>query len=305
MNYYHKPVLLKESIDHLVTDKHGIYVDVTFGGGGHSYEILKKLKDKAILIALDKDYKAIQNNSIIDKRFYLFHENFVHIKHMLKKLHIEKISGLLADLGISSTQIDDPERGFTHQKNCILDMRMDQNNAYTAIDVLNKSSKEKLLQIFFDYGDFKNAKNIAEKILENRLKKPIITTFDLVNIFLRKKKSFKCRKRFFSRIFQAIRIEVNNEINVYKNLLFESSSFIMKGGRLVILTYHSIEDRITKYFLKRGVFFNERIKREDQKIKNIILPFKMVCKKVIRPNRQEIINNPRSKSAKLRIAEKL
>ncbi|AWU45443.1 16S rRNA (cytosine(1402)-N(4))-methyltransferase RsmH [Blattabacterium punctulatus] len=298
--YYHKPVLLKESIDNLVTDKNGIYIDVTFGGGGHSYEILKKLDRKAILIALDQDEESIKNNFIKDKRFHLFQKNFIHIKNVLKKLHIEKVSGLLADLGISSFQMDNPIRGFSHQLNCPLDMRMNQNiNSYSALHVINKYSKNELFNIFYKYGDFKNAVKITEKILERRLKKPITTTLDLKNIFFLKKSSFNKRKKFFSRLFQSIRIEVNNEINILKNFLLESSEVILPGGRISVISYHSIEDRITKYFFKTGLFKPKNSNQID------IIPFKMIHKKVIKPSIQEIIDNPRSRSARLRIAEKL
>ncbi|AWU42703.1 16S rRNA (cytosine(1402)-N(4))-methyltransferase RsmH [Blattabacterium punctulatus] len=298
--YYHKPVLLKESIDNLVTDKNGIYIDVTFGGGGHSYEILKKLDRKAILIALDQDEESIKNNFIKDKRLHLFQKNFIHIKNVLKKLHIEKVSGLLADLGISSFQMDNPIRGFSHQLNCPLDMRMNQNiDSYSALHVINKYSKNELFHIFYKYGDFKNAVKITEKILERRLKKPIKTTLDLKNIFFLKKSSFNKRKKFFSRLFQSIRIEVNNEINILKNFLLESSEVILPGGRISVISYHSIEDRITKYFFKTGFFKPKNSSQID------IIPFKMIHKKVIKPSIQEIMDNPRSRSARLRIAEKL
>ncbi|AWU45988.1 16S rRNA (cytosine(1402)-N(4))-methyltransferase RsmH [Blattabacterium punctulatus] len=298
--YYHKPVLLKESIDNLVTDKNGIYIDVTFGGGGHSYEILKKLDRKAILIALDQDEESIKNNFIKDKRFHLFQKNFIHIKNVLKKLHIEKVSGLLADLGVSSFQMDNPIRGFSHQLNCPLDMRMNQNiDSYSALHVINKYSKNELFHIFYKYGDFKNAVKITEKILERRLKKPIKTTLDLKNIFFLKKSSFNKRKKFFSRLFQSIRIEVNNEINILKNFLLESSEVILPGGRISVISYHSIEDRITKYFFKTGFFKPKNSSQID------IIPFKMIHKKVIKPSIQEIMDNPRSRSARLRIAEKL
>ncbi|AWU43250.1 16S rRNA (cytosine(1402)-N(4))-methyltransferase RsmH [Blattabacterium punctulatus] len=298
--YYHKPVLLKESIDNLVTDKNGIYIDVTFGGGGHSYEILKKLDRKAILIALDQDEESIKNNFIKDKRFHLFQKNFIHIKNVLKKLHIEKVSGLLADLGVSSFQMDNPIRGFSHQLNCPLDMRMNQNiDSYSALHVINKYSKNELFHIFYKYGDFKNAVKITEKILERRLKKPIKTTLDLKNIFFLKKSSFNKRKKFFSRLFQSIRIEVNNEINILKNFLLESSEVILPGGRISVISYHSIEDRITKYFFKTGFFKPKNSSQID------IIPFKMIHKKVIKPSIQEIRDNPRSRSARLRIAEKL
>ncbi|WP_185858737.1 16S rRNA (cytosine(1402)-N(4))-methyltransferase RsmH [Blattabacterium cuenoti] len=292
--YHHRPVLLKESIENLITDKNGIYVDATFGGGGHSNAILKKLNKRGTLIALDQDKESIKNNLIKDERFHLFHNNFIHIQDILNKNYIEKVSGILVDLGVSSLQIDNPKRGFSYRWNCILDMRMNQESWYSARNVLNECSKKELFHIFREYGEFKNAKNIAEKILKKRLKKQITTTLDLINLFFIKR-SFK-KKRFFSRLFQSIRIKVNNEINLFKYFLLESSKIILPKGRIAIISYHSIEDRITKYFFKKGVIENQ--------INFEILPFKMIHKKVIKPTLQEIINNPRSRSAKLRIAEK-
>ncbi|WP_185852387.1 16S rRNA (cytosine(1402)-N(4))-methyltransferase RsmH [Blattabacterium cuenoti] len=295
LQYHHKPVLIKESIENLITHKNGIYVDATFGGGGHSNAILKKLDKKATLIALDQDKESIKKNFIKDKRFHLFHNNFIHIRDILNKNRIYKISGILADLGISSLQMDNITRGFSNQYNCILDMRMNQESFYSAQNVLNECSKQELFHIFYEYGEFKNAKKIAEKILKERLKKNITTTLDLVHIFFIKG-SFKKRKRFFARLFQSIRIEVNNEINVLKNFLLESSKILLPGGRIAIISYHSIEDRIIKFFFKKGIIIN--------KINFKTIPFKMIHKKVIKPSFQEIINNPRSRSARLRIAEK-
>ncbi|WP_185874052.1 16S rRNA (cytosine(1402)-N(4))-methyltransferase RsmH [Blattabacterium cuenoti] len=296
---YHYPVLLKESIENLITDRNGIYVDVTFGGGGHSSAILKKLEKKAILIALDQDKESIKNNLIKDKRFYLLHKNFIHIRSILKKYNIEKVSGILADLGLSSYQIYNYKRGFSHKFNCTLDMRMNQKIPISALQIINQYSKKKLFHIFYKYGEFKNAIQIAEKILKKREKKPIITTWDLMNIFFLKKLSFKKKKKFLSRLFQSIRIEVNNEINNLKNFLLESSKIILPGGRIAIISYHSIEDRITKFFFKKGVFKNQEIPRCYS------IPFKMIHKKVIKPTIQEIKINPKSRSARLRIAEKL
>ncbi|WP_185851781.1 16S rRNA (cytosine(1402)-N(4))-methyltransferase RsmH [Blattabacterium cuenoti] len=300
--YSHNPVLLKESIENLITDKNGIYVDVTFGGGGHSYALLKRLDKRATLIALDKDKEAIKNNFIKDERFHLFHDNFIHIKHILNCNHIKKVSGLLADLGISSLQIENPLRGFSYRlRNCILDMRMNQDDPYSAQYIINKYSKDKLFHMFYEYGEFKNAKKIVKKILRERFNKPIKTTFDLKKIFFLKKVSFKEKKNFFSRLFQSLRIEVNNEINFLKNLLIESSKIMQKGGRIAIISYHSIEDRIVKSFFKTGFFLK---KKGIINIHNDMIPFRMIHKKVIKPNRLEIINNPRSRSARLRIAEK-
>ncbi|WP_185860932.1 16S rRNA (cytosine(1402)-N(4))-methyltransferase RsmH [Blattabacterium cuenoti] len=293
--YHHKPVLVKESIENLITDQNGIYVDVTFGGGGHSYAILKKLNKKAILISLDQDKESIKKNFIKDKRFHLFHNNFIHIRNILNRSHIDKVSGILVDLGISSLQIDNPIRGFSNRFNCVLDMRMNQESFYSAQNVLNECSKQELFHIFYEYGEFKNAKKIAEKIFKKRSKKNILTTLDLIHIFFMKG-SFKKRKKFLARLFQSIRIEVNNEINILKDFLLESSRILLPGGRIAVISYHSVEDRIIKYFFKRGIIVN--------KIHFKTLPFKMIHKKVIKPSFQEIVNNPRSRSARLRIAEK-
>ncbi|WP_341665187.1 16S rRNA (cytosine(1402)-N(4))-methyltransferase RsmH [Blattabacterium cuenoti] len=293
--YHHEPVLLEESIENLITNPNGIYVDTTFGGGGHSDAILKKLNKKGTLIALDQDQESIKKNLIIDKRFHLFHNNFIHIRNILNQNRIDKVSGILVDLGISSLQIDNPIRGFSNRSNCILDMRMNQESLYSAQHVINEYSKQELFHIFYEYGEFKNARKIAEKIFKTRLKKNIKTAFDLVHLFFIKG-SFKKRKRFFARLFQSIRIEVNNEINVLKDFLLESSKILLTGGRIAVISYHSIEDRIIKYFFKKGIIID--------KINFKTLPFRMIHKKVIKPSFQEIINNPRSRSAKLRIAEK-
>ncbi|ACY40402.1 S-adenosyl-methyltransferase MraW [Blattabacterium sp. (Blattella germanica) str. Bge] len=294
--YHHEPVLLKESIENLITDKNGIYVDATFGGGGHSYAILKKLNKRGILIALDQDKESIKRNFIKDKRFHLFHNNFIHIRDILNQNHIEKVSGILVDLGLSSLQIDNPTRGFSNQWNCTLDMRMNQESSYSAQNVINECSKKELFHIFYEYGEFKNAKKIVEKILKKRFQKNITNTLDLSNLFFIHG-SFKKRKRFLARLFQSIRIEVNNEINILKDFLLESSKIILPGGRIAVISYHSIEDRITKYFLKEEFL----IKKMNFKT----LPFRMIHKKVIKPSFQEIIRNPRSRSARLRIAEKV
>ncbi|WP_341657664.1 16S rRNA (cytosine(1402)-N(4))-methyltransferase RsmH [Blattabacterium cuenoti] len=293
--YHHEPVLLEESIENLITNPNGIYVDTTFGGGGHSNAILKKLNQKGTLIALDQDQESIKKNLIIDKRFHLFHNNFIHIRNILNQNRIDKVSGILVDLGISSLQIDNPIRGFSNRSNCILDMRMNQESLYSAQHVINECSKQELFHIFYEYGEFKNARKISEKIFKTRLKKNIKTALDLVHLFFIKG-SFKKRKRFFARLFQSIRIEVNNEINVLKDFLLESSKILLTGGRIAVISYHSIEDRIIKYFFKKGIIID--------KINFKTLPFRMIHKKVIKPSFQEIINNPRSRSARLRIAEK-
>ncbi|WP_341659294.1 16S rRNA (cytosine(1402)-N(4))-methyltransferase RsmH [Blattabacterium cuenoti] len=185
--YHHEPVLLEESIENLITNPNGIYVDTTFGGGGHSDAILKKLNQKGTLIALDQDQESIKRNLIIDKRFHLFHNNFIHIRDILNQNRIDKVSGILVDLGISSLQIDNPIRGFSNRSNCILDMRMNQESLYSAQHVINECSKQELFHIFYEYGEFKNARKIAEKIFKTRLKKNIKTAMDLVHLFFIKR----------------------------------------------------------------------------------------------------------------------
>lgn len=295
---WHKPVLLNESINNLVTDKNGIYVDATFGLGGHSNAILNKLDKNGILIAFDQDEDSIEKNIIKDKRFNLFHENFINIKNFLyDKYSIKKVSGILADLGVSSFQINDPNRGFSNKINCILDMRMNRKIGLSAQEVINKYSKIELSNIFKKYGQFLNPKKIVKKILDKRTKKKIITSMDLINLFP-KYGSFKIRKRFLSRLFQSIRIEVNNELNSLIVLLIESSKILVPMGRIAIISYHSLEDRIVKKFFKKKIFFIK-----EKKI-NFVSPFNMIHKKVIKPTIEEINKNPRSRSAKLRIAEK-
>ncbi|WP_185871296.1 16S rRNA (cytosine(1402)-N(4))-methyltransferase RsmH [Blattabacterium cuenoti] len=294
-NYHHKPVLTKESIENLITDKNGIYIDATFGGGGHSYAILNSLNERGKLISLDQDKESVNMNCIKDKRLHLFHSSFIKILNILNKKNIRKVSGILVDLGMSSYQLDNIERGFSNQSNCILDMRMNKESTYSAKNVINESSKEKLFFIFKEYGEFKNAKKISSKIIEARSKNNILFSSDLVNLFFIKG-TFKKRKKFLSRLFQSIRIEVNDEINALKYFLVQSSKILLPKGRIAVISYHSIEDRITKYFFKKGIL-KEKIFKP--------LPFRMIHKKVIKPSFQEIINNPRSRSARLRIAEKI
>ncbi|WP_185877564.1 16S rRNA (cytosine(1402)-N(4))-methyltransferase RsmH [Blattabacterium cuenoti] len=297
---YHIPVLLKETIKYLITDINGIYIDATFGLGGHSSAILNKLSKNATLIAFDQDKKSIEKNLIKDKRFYLFHNNFVYIKKFLSNNKLlGKISGILVDLGLSYFQIKDYKRGFSNQIHCTLDMRMNQESCYSAQNVINDLSEDKLIYILREYGDFKNAKKIAKKILQYRNRKKILTSSDLKNIFFISG-SFKRRKNFFSRLFQSIRIEVNDEINLLKKFLFQLNEILMLGGRIVILSYHSVEDRLIKNFLKKRLSSMINYNNNYD-----LFSFKMINKKVIKPTIKEINKNPRSRSAKLRIGEKI
>lgn len=299
---YHQPVLLIETINGLITDPSGVYVDATFGGGGHSKEIIKKLNNKAKLIAIDQDYDSIKNNFIIDKRFYLFHNNFKNIKNILKILNINKVSGILVDLGISSYQINTPNRGFSIRYNTKLDMRMNINSKNSAKKIIYKYSVKKLSNIFKIYGDFKNHKMIALKIIKARKTKNINTTYDLMNLF-QINMPFKKKVKFFAKLFQAIRIEVNDEIESLKIFLIESVNLLKKYGRLVIISYHSIEDKLVKNFFKYGIFDINKKLRENL-LNNNKSNLLQIHKKVIKPSIEEINHNPRSRSACLRIAEK-
>ncbi len=290
-NLFHKPVLLKEVIKNLIINKNGIYVDATFGLGGHSKAILDKLDKNGHLIAIDQDKESIKYNKIKDPRFMLVNNNFSEIKNILNK---KKVSGILLDLGLSSFQIEHSNRGFSHQLNEILDMRINQESKYYAKDVINKSSRKKLFKIFREYGDFKNCKNIVDKILKNRIKNKIENTFDLKKIFFIKG-SFRKKKNFFSRLFQSIRIEVNNEIGNLKKFLINSIDYILPKGRILIISYHSLEDRIIKNFFKKGILCEKIF---------TIYPFLSIHKKVIKPDVEELLKNPRSRSARLRVAEK-
>lgn len=295
-NNYHTPVLLHESIENLITDKNGIYVDVTFGGGGHSQQILKKINNNAKLIAMDDDIDALYNNKIQDKRLHLFHMNFVDItKNTLIINNINNISGIIADLGVSSHQFNCLGRGFSINKNDILDMRMNQNskNKTTALGVINVYTYKKLIKLFSSYGEIKKSKQITQQIIKQRLYKKITTTKDLISII-----KHKNIRKILPRIFQAIRIEVNNEIENLKIFLQKSSNIIKKGGRLSVISYHSLEDRIVKNFFKNGII---NINNKLWYCKK----FLQIHKKVITPNIKEIISNRRSRSAKLRIAEKI
>ncbi len=296
---YHTPVLLKESVDGLNIIEDGVYVDVTFGGGGHSKEILSRLGQKGRLIAFDQD-KDSKMNLINDNRLLLINENFMYLKKFLKLNNILKVDGILADFGISSHQIDKPDRGFSYRFNSDLDMRMDNNNPLSASHILNKYSSEDLNKIFKEYGELNNSSKITRAIITSRKKKNIITTFELNDIitpFISKRNSNK----ILSRIYQAIRIEVNNELGVIKSLLEQSLELLKIGGRICLISYHSLEDRIVKRFVKKGKFEGEI---EKDIYGNFSLPYKSIGKLIV-PSQTEINRNIRARSAKLRIAERV
>ena len=296
---YHNPVLLKESIIGLNINPNGIYVDATFGGGGHSIEILNKLNSSGRLIAFDQDQDAI-DNKILDKRVSLVKSNFKYLNNYFNYFQINKIDGLLADFGISSYQIDNEKRGFSTRFDSELDMRMNNSQKTDAKAVVNDYKKDQLEYIFKNFGELKNYKRITEKIISERTNKYIDTTYDL-KIILKSLTIPKEENKFFAKVFQAIRIEVNDELEVIKTLLDKSLKYLKKGGRLVCISYHSLEDRLVKKFIQNGGFRNETSSdlygNKDLKLKKI--------GKMITPSEKEIINNNRSRSAKLRIAERI
>jgi len=295
---YHNPVLLKESVDGLNINPDGTYVDVTFGGGGHSREILSRLSDKGRLFAFDQDEDAIKN-TIDDERFTLIHENFRYIKQFLRFHGVRKVDGILGDFGVSSHQFDEAGRGFSIRFDADLDMRMSKKMKVSAYDVVNKYSEEELRRMFSVYGELTNAKAIAAKIIDSREEK-INTIEDLKTIvaqFLPKHAEHKV----LAKIFQAIRIEVNEELVVIEELLMQSPEILEKGGRLSLISYHSLEDRLVKRFIRSGLFEGEP---EKDFYGNISVPFKKKGK-MISPSSEEIKVNNRARSAKLRIAERI
>ncbi len=293
---YHNPVLLKESIDGLAIKPNGIYVDVTFGGGGHSKEIFKFLNEDGKLFAFDQDEDAKQN-SLEDERFTLIPQNFRYIKRYLRFYNIKKVDGILADLGVSSHQFDVAERGFSTRFNADLDMRMNQTDVLTAYGVINNYKESQLSDVLFQYGELRNARSLAKKIAEARIEKPIKTSFDLkqvLNDFIPKSKEHKV----LAQIFQGIRIEVNQEMEALKEFLLQVPELLNPNGRLSVISYHSLEDRLVKRFIKNGMFEGEP---EKDFYGNISVPMKKIGKLII-PSIDEIKLNNRARSAKLRIA---
>ena len=296
---YHLPVLLKESINGLKIDDEGIYVDATFGGGGHSLEILKSLSKKGRLVSFDQDPDSI-NNSFEESNFYFVNENFKYMKRFLKNLGFSKVNGILADLGVSSFQINTPARGFSYRYNAALDMRMNKNNTLDAMKVINSYNHENLSKILFEYGDIKNSKKISEEIIKARTLNKINTTFDL-NKILKPLYPEGYLNKNLSRIYQAIRIEVNKELDVLKSFLEQTSELLLPGGRLCVISYHSLEDRMVKRYITNGNFSTTA---EKDLYGNFSVPFKKIGK-MIQPSAVELEENIRSRSAKLRIAEKI
>lgn len=296
---YHIPALLNETIDGLNIKPDGIYVDVTFGGGGHSRKILSHLGPKGKLLAFDQDEDAIQN-IIDDSRFIFVRSNFSYLKNFLRYHHIDKVDGILADLGVSSHHFDEAERGFSFRFDGALDMRMNSQSPLTAAVLLNTYSEEQLADVFYLYGELHNSRRIAKTIVNARAKQPFNRIFPFIEVlkpFFGREKE----KKDMARVFQALRIEVNKEMDVLKSLLEQSIDVLNPNGRLVVLTYHSLEDRLVKNLIRSGNFEG---KLEKDFYGNVIAPLKAINNKVIIAGNDEIERNPRARSAKLRVAKK-
>jgi 16S rRNA (cytosine1402-N4)-methyltransferase len=296
---YHNPVLLQASIDGLDIKPDGIYVDVTFGGGGHSKEILNRLGPNGKLFAFDQDEDALAN-TLPDERFVLINENFRFIKRFLRFYGVKSVDGILADLGVSSHQFDVAERGFSTRFDAELDMRMSKKNDLNAYRVVNEYDDANLRRVFLDYGELKNAPALARTIIEAREYQPISTTDELKEV-LTKYLPERVKNKVLAQIYQAIRIEVNQEMDVLKEFLEQSLEILNPSGRLSVISYHSLEDRLVKRFMKNGMFEGEP---ERDFFGNFSVPFKTI-EKLIVPDNAEIKSNNRARSAKLRIAQKI
>lgn len=296
---YHIPVLLRQSVDNLVINPDGVYVDCTFGGGGHSREILSRLSAKGRLFSFDQDLDAL-NNRIDDPRFTLINQNFRFLENSLRMFGVEKVDGILADLGVSSHQFDEAERGFSIRTDAPLDMRMNVLQTLNAQKVINEYEEEQLADIFYYYGELREARKLAKEIVHQRKTKKIDSTEDLKRVF-----SFvpqHKQNKFFAQVFQAIRIEVNEELEVLKEMLTQAYSVLKSEGRLVVISYHSLEDRLVKRFLKNGMFDGEP---ERDVYGNYQKFFDLPQSKAIVPDEAEISQNTRARSAKMRVGIKL
>lgn len=291
---YHVPVLLRESVDGLAIQPDGIYVDVTFGGGGHSREILSRLGEKGRLFSFDQDADA-EKNVVDDSRFTFVRSNFRYLRNWMRYYGVEQIDGLLADLGVSSHHFDDETRGFSFRFDAPLDMRMNKRAGITAADVLNGYDEARLADVLYLYGELKQARKMAKAIVAARQEKPIATTDDFLHVL------DMDNKKELARVFQALRIEVNSEMEALRDMLAGATALLREGGRLSVLTYHSLEDRIVKNVMKAG---NAEGRMEQDFYGRIASPFRLMGKVVV-PSEEEQASNPRSRSAKLRIAEKI
>jgi 16S rRNA (cytosine1402-N4)-methyltransferase len=296
---YHIPALLNESIDGLNIRPDGIYIDVTFGGGGHSMEILKRLTTGR-LIAFDQDEDAGLNVPV-DKKFLFLDQNFRFLKNNLLFNNIGSIDGLIADLGVSFQQFDEPERGFTFRQEAPLDMRMNKNGPVTAAHLLKTLDETSLADIFYNFGELTNSRRIAREIVAARTVKPLTSVNDIIDA-IGKLAPYRQEHKFYAKVFQALRIAINHEIDYLKEMLEQALSVLNPGGRLVIITYHSLEDRMVKNFMKTGNFEGEEKK---DFYGNVETPFRIINRKGTTPGDEEIANNNRARSARLRIAEKI
>lgn len=309
MKEKHISVLLEESISSLNLKDDSIIVDCTLGYGGHSSNILARIK-KGFLFAFDQDSEAIRHSTdrlnAVGTNFTIIKSNFVHLKEKLKEQNVEKVDGVLFDLGVSSPQLDDGERGFSYHEDARLDMRMDQDNPLSAYEVVNNYSKEELSRIFFKYGEDKFSNNIAKKIVEYREAKPIETTLELVEVIkMAVPMKFRKEKHPARQIFQAIRIEVNKELDVIEPALEQALSILKVGGRVAVITFHSLEDRLVKNYFKEKCAIDERLKGMPNIPEQYLPDFSLVVNKAISPSKEELENNPRARSAKLRVIERI
>ena len=296
---YHVPVLLNESIEGMNLQPGGIYVDVTFGGGGHSKEILRRMDNDSHLYSFDQD-EDVEKNIVNDARFTFVRSNFRYLYNFLRYYEVEQVDAVLADLGVSSHHFDDSERGFSFRFDGKLDMRMNKRSGITAADVVNTYDEERLANIFYLYGELKNSRKLASVIVKARNNQPIVTIGEFLDIvkplFGRERE-----KKELAKVFQALRIEVNQEMEALKEMLQSATEMLKPGGRLVVITYHSLEDRMVKNMMKTG---NIEGKSTQDFFGNVQTPFKLINNKVIVASDDEVTRNPRSRSAKLRIAEK-
>lgn len=296
---YHIPALLTQSVDGLITRPEGTYVDVTFGGGGHSREILRRLSPDGRLLSFDQDEDA-ERNIVDDQRFTFVRSNFRYLRNFLRYHQVEEVDGILADLGVSSHHFDDSERGFSFRFDGALDMRMNKRAGMTAADIVNTYDEERLANVFYLFGELKNSRKLAAALAKARASQPIATIgqfLDVVKPLFGRERE----KKELAKVFQALRIEVNHEMDALKEMLAAATQALRPGGRLVVITYHSLEDRLVKNLMKTG---NVEGKEDKDFFGRVNTPFRLVNNKVIVPDQDEVERNPRSRSAKLRIAEK-
>lgn len=296
---YHQPVLLSESVDFLITDPNGVYIDVTYGGGGHSQEVLNRLGDDALLIGVDQDIDA-QSNIINDERLLFVQSNFAYINHFLEYYDLEGVDGVLADLGVSSHHFDEAERGFSYRYDALLDMRMNQSAQRTAADIINAYSVQELQDVFSSYGEVRNSKTLASAIVETRRNAKVEMVADLERIIDRVYRGE--RNRYSAQVYQALRIEVNDELEVLKEMLLSAMHSLKSGGRMVVISYHSLEDKIVKQLFRDNNFEKKKLVDDFGRSQNVL---ERITKKPMIPSESEIAKNSRAASAKMRVAQKI